>query len=187
MSKSKAKKIFRGQKEGEEVIAIFHKHWISFLKPFFIWLPFFIISVLGLWYQSRLGTGFLIIGFVIFVGSTSYLLYNYLVWRWDVYILTSQRVIDINQKTLFHRVVSEATLGNIQDTTYEIKGVWQTFFNYGRVNILTASTGANINFEDVSQPQHVMDLVAEAKDIFLKNDHEKGDVMEEKLENTLDL
>jgi len=168
MTNKKPKKHFRGQKDDERVISIFHKHWISFVKPIAIFLPFFVVSIAILFYQGQLGTGFLIVGFIIFVGAVSYLLYNYLIWNWDVYILTDQRVIDIDQKSLFHKVVSEANLNNIQDTTFETKGVWQTMFNYGKVNILTASSGANIEFENVDKPEHVMSVIAEAKDNYVE-------------------
>lgn len=158
------KKLFRGQRDDEEVIKVFHKHWISFIRPVAIFFPFFIISVIILYYQGVLGTGLLLFGYVIFLASLSYLLYNFVIWWWDVYILTNRRVIDFDQKTLFHRVVSEADLENIQDTTYEIKGLWQTVFNYGTVNILTASAGQNIKFKDVASPEHVQHVIISAKD-----------------------
>lgn len=180
MGDKKLKKHFRGQKDDERVISVFHKHWISFIKPIVIFLPFFVISLIILIYQSQLGVGFLMVGFVIFVGALSYLLYNYLIWNWDVYILTDQRVIDIDQKSLFHKVVSEASLNNIQDTTFETKGMWQTMFNYGKVNILTASSGANIEFEDVNKPEEVMGVIARAKDNYIEKIADGGEEDEEK-------
>ncbi len=164
IKKMNKKKYFRGQKEDELVLAVFHKHWISFVKPILLFLPFFIVSLVVLFYQQNIGNGFLLFGFIIFLASVTYLSHNFLIWWWDVYILTNKRVIDFDQKTLFHKVVSEADLNNIQDTTYEIKGLWQTIFNYGKVNILTASTGDNIDFEDVSHPQNVQDMIGAAKD-----------------------
>ena len=68
-------------------------------------------------------------------------------------------------------MVSEADLNNIQDTTYEIKGLWQTVFNYGQVNILTASSGDNIDFEDVAHPQTVQDMISAAKDKMIREGH----------------
>lgn len=159
----KKQKIFRGQKDDETVVAIFHKHWISFVKPLAVFVPLFALSLIILYYQSFLGTGFLIMGYVIFLVAISYLMYYFVLWWWDVYILTNKRVINFDQRTLFHKVVSEAELTNIQDTTYEIKGVWQTIFNYGQVNILTASSGDNIIFTDVAAPQLVQEIIIETK------------------------
>jgi hypothetical protein len=157
-------KIFNGQKEGEAVIEVYHKHWISFVRPVLIFLPFLVVSMIILYYQSVLGTAILTFGFAVLLVGLSYLFYHFLIWRWDVYILTSKRVINFDQRTLFHRVVSEAELVNIQDTTYEIKGIWQTIFNYGQVNILTASSGDNICFQDVATPQRVQEVIIKVKD-----------------------
>lgn len=158
------KKIFRGQKDGEKVVMMYHKHWFSFIKPVVIFLPIFLVSVAILYYQHLFGSGFLILGFVLFLLSVFYLLYNFLIWWKDVYILTNIRVIDCNQKTLFHKVVSEADLGNIQDTTYEIEGLWQTVLNYGQVKILTASAGQSICFQDVPNPEEIQQTVLRVKD-----------------------
>lgn len=159
----KKKLVFHGQRDDELVVAVFHKYWISFVKPVAIFLPIFGLSLVFLYYQGVLGTGFLVIGYILFLFAMSYLLYYFVLWRWDVYILTNKRVINFDQKTLFHRVVSEAELANIQDTTYEIKGIWQTIFNFGQVNILTASSGDNIIFKDVETPQAVQDLIIQTK------------------------
>ena len=168
MNMQKNHQKFRGQRQGEKVVAVFHKHWVSFVKPLVVFLPLFLLSMVILYYSGSLGSGFLILGYIIFLGATSYLLYYFVLWRWDVYILTSNRVINFDQKTLFHRVVSEAELANIQDTTYEIKGIWQTVFNFGQVNILTASSGDNIVFRDVASPQEIQDLIIQTKGAILK-------------------
>ncbi|HPH78590.1 MAG TPA: PH domain-containing protein [bacterium] len=155
---------FRGQKKGEQLVKVYFKHWISFVRPVLVFLPFLLVSMTILYYQALLGTLILSLGFLIFLVGLSYLTYHFLIWRWDVYILTNYRVINFDQRTLFHRVVSEAELVNVQDTTYEVKGIWQTIFNYGQVNILTASSGENICFRDVANPQMVQALIVSVKD-----------------------
>ncbi|MFA4931227.1 MAG: hypothetical protein WC570_05185 [Patescibacteria group bacterium] len=159
-----AKKIFRGQQEGEEVVAIFRKHWLSFLKSALIFVVLFIISVIILWYWQSAPIFLLVVGLVILLVAISYFTHSFLIWWWDVYLLTDRRVINFDQKSIFHHVVSEADLGNIQDTTYEIEGVWQTFFNYGRVRILTASNGQSIVFESVPSPHVVQEMIMQTKE-----------------------
>lgn len=158
------KKEFKGQQDGEKVVEIFRKHWFSFLKPALIFLVLFIISVVILWYWQSIPLILLIVGLVVLLVAISYFTHSFLLWWWDVYILTDRRVINFDQKSIFHRVVSEADLGNIQDTTYEIEGVWQTFFNYGRVKVLTASSGESVVFENVPEPHQVQEKIMQTKE-----------------------
>ncbi len=160
----KSKKVFQGQKDGEELIMIFRKHWFGIIKPICLFTLLFVVSVLILVYWFDI-TIMLIVGFVILLLAIFYFLYNYLLWWQDVYILTTQRVIDVDQKSLFHRVVSEAELKNIQDTNYEVEGFWRTMLNFGRVKILTASSGQSIVFEDISNPHKVQEMIIQAKDV----------------------
>ena len=168
---NKNKKQFPGQREDEVLIAVFRKHWFSFLKPVLIFVVLFCISIVILWFWLAIPLILLIVGFVLLLLAISYLLYSFLLWWWDIYILTNIRVINFDQKTLFHRVVSEAELMNIQDTTYEIEGIWQTVFNYGQVKILTASSGQSIVFEDVPAPHAIQDRILDIKNrVAVKSD-----------------
>ncbi len=157
------KKLFPGQKEGEELIMIYRKHWFGILKPVIVFVILFVLSVLILIYCNKI-TFLLISGLGILLVAIFYFLYHYLLWWQDIYILTDQRVIDIDQRSLFHRVVSEAELKNIQDTNYEVEGMWQTMLNFGRVKILTASSGQSIVFEDVFDPHRVQQTIIQIKD-----------------------
>lgn len=120
------------------------------------------VTMLSFW--VKLPLLFLIIGLVLLIIDTSYFAYNFLLWWNDVYILTNIRVIDIDQRSLFNKTVTEAELKNIQDITYEINGFWRTILNYGKVEILTASNGKSISFEDVLKPHEVQQLIIKTKD-----------------------
>lgn len=165
--KKKKKKYFKGQKDNEVVVALFRKHWLGFLKPIVVFMVFLLISLAILWLGWKFpGVPVVVamIGLMILIAAISYLVYNWLLWWNDVYLLTSIRVINFDQKSLFHRVVTEAELGNIQDITYEINGFWQTIFNFGSVEILTASNGKSIRFENVSRPHEVQEKIIGVKD-----------------------
>ncbi|MBU0647873.1 PH domain-containing protein [Patescibacteria group bacterium] len=161
---STQKRVFKGQKDDEEVVEVFRKHWFSFIRPILVFVVLLSISLIILWYWSMVPLLLLIVGFVVLLVAVSYLGHCFLLWWNDIYILTNRRVINFDQKSLFHRVVSEADLRNIQDSTYEVEGVWQTFLNYGQVKILTASMGESIVFEDVPDPHRIQGIILRAKD-----------------------
>lgn len=153
-------------KEEEKVIAIIRKHWASFLFPILktfliLVIPFFGISFL---FSSLPG----VIIFFIWVSiGLAYGLYQWLTWYFDSFIITDQRIININQKRLFVRSVSETSLANVQDVTYEVSGFLASLFDYGTVRVQTASSGSEIEIASVEKPKkiqkQIMDLHQKAK------------------------
>ena len=89
-------------------------------------------------------------------------LFQYFLDYWlDVFILTDKRILDINQKGLFNRTVSELRLYRTQDVTTEVKGFIHTIFDYGDVFIQTAGEKQRFVFEDVPHPNLVAKLILE--------------------------
>lgn len=86
-------------------------------------------------------------------------------WYLDVWILTNERIVDIEQKGLFNRHVSEFEFFRIQDVTVEAKGVFATLFNFGNIRIQTAGERVEFIFSQVSSPYSVKDrILKEAKE-----------------------
>ena len=56
----------------------------------------------------------------------------------DMWVITSERIIDIEQKGLFRREISEFMLDKVQDITVEIPDIMATLLKYGNINIQTA-------------------------------------------------
>ena len=55
-----------------------------------------------------------------------------------MWIITSERIMDIEQTGLFHRQISEFMLDKVQDITVEIPDMVATFLKYGNLVIQTA-------------------------------------------------
>lgn len=91
---------------------------------------------------------------------------NFLSWYFDLFIVTNHRVIDIDFNNLLNRHFAEADLSAIQDTSSSIKGVLGTFFNFGDVLIQTAGETNQINFEKIANPEKVIKLLKELRDLY---------------------
>lgn len=145
-------------KEGEEVIRVVRKHWASFIWPLFktfliLIIPFFLSFLL---FSNYIG----IIIFLVWISiGIAYGLYQWLCWYFDNFIITNQRIVNVNQKTIFSRIVSETGLSNIQDVTYEINGIFASVFNYGTVRVLTASSNESIEMSAIEKPKKVQELI----------------------------
>ena len=73
----------------------------------------------------------------------------------DVWIVTNDRIVDIEQFGLFSRTVSELDLFRIQDVTVDVHGFFPTMFHYGNLSVKTASTNLNIVFKNIPHPNKV--------------------------------
>ncbi len=89
--------------------------------------------------------------FVLVFGLTEFFDY-YL----DVWIVTNERIVDIQLKGLFARTISETRLYRVQDVTAEMKGIFATLFDYGTVHVQTAGATGRFTFEQMPDPDAVV-------------------------------
>ena len=153
---------FETQYDGEEVILLLRRHPITQLKwilvvllmvvaPLFLddfplidFLPFrFQFIVILMWYL------------MIF----AFILEKFLSWYFNVYIITDERVIDVDFYSLIYKEISDAEIENIEDVTVTQGGALQTIFNYGTVLIQTAAETPQFEFEDVPNPTLVAQVL----------------------------
>jgi hypothetical protein len=73
----------------------------------------------------------------------------------DILIITSKRIIDIDQKGLFSRNVATLMLSGVQDITIEIHGIIATFFGFGDINIQTAGEKREFVIKRIPHPAKV--------------------------------
>lgn len=105
-------------------------------------------------------------GRYIFVGSFvwylltfGYALGNFLYWFFNIYVVTNERVVDIDFLYLLYKRLSEAEIRKIQDISYTSGGILATIFDYGNVSIETAGESPNIEFEKVPHPEKVVECI----------------------------
>lgn len=101
---------------------------------------------------------------------TGFVLEQFLKWFFNVYILTDERIIDIDFLSLIYRSVSAAKIDNIEDTTASTGGFLASIFNYGTVTIQTAAEKREFEFANVPQPTKVTRLINE---LILEEEREK--------------
>lgn len=158
---------FEGQRSGEEVIEVWRRHPWVLAKPGFIVVAILLIIAAVLRFTGASGYSSLAIvaGLAIggWIGGTA-------LFKWwnGMYILTSERIIDVDQRNLFHRVVGELPIENIQDATYEVKGLLATFLNYGDVVVQTVGGNTVLTLEFVEAPYEVQQTVLDARNEFVK-------------------
>ncbi len=152
----------------ENTIIVIHRHWFDIIQNFFllIVMVFFLVSSYVVLpalfpiletalYQNLLAfaeSSFAMLILILF----------FLVWidyYFDVWVITNKRIINIEQKGLFSREVSELELDKIQDVSVSVLGIIPTFLNYGDVFIQTAGEKERFVFKKIANPYWIKDLI----------------------------
>lgn len=159
---------FETQEDTEKVILFLRQHLFVLFVPILITvlllivptLLFPIIPFLNL--PVRLPSGYLLVGtFAWYLATFGFALMSFLRWFFNIYIVTNERVVDIDFKFLLYKQFSEAKIGKIQDLTFRSGGIIAALFNYGDVMVETAGEVPNIEFDKVPRPEKVVQTISE--------------------------
>ncbi len=82
----------------------------------------------------------------------------------DIWIVTSERIINIEQHGLFARVASELNLTAVQDVTSEVHGIVNTLFDFGVVHVQTAAETTRFVFKQIHGPEIVKRQIIQLAD-----------------------
>lgn len=166
-------------KPDEKLILFVRRHWIVIIFEHLMFIAIGIIPVIIYYflegaYPLAIDPNGPFYAPIVLVATIFYLfiwmfLYNtYLDYYLDVWIVTNKRIINIEQKGLFNRVISEQTLDKVQDVTSIMKGFFPTFFTYGDVYIQTAAAKERFIFKQVDNPQIIAKKINELLPEYIK-------------------
>ncbi len=186
---------FKGQKPGEEILMVVHRHWFDILSQFFIifimLLMFFggfiFVPAFFPFFKESFGVNlffFLQNTFLIFTWMLFFLIW--IDYYFDVWIVTNERIVNIEQKGLFSREVSELELENIQDITVDVLGIIPTFLNYGELFVQTAAEKERFVFHNVPDPYTIKDSIMNLqKKVEKKESEDLGAVIRKEIHKEL--
>ena len=147
-------KYFADQFDDEEVLFIFRHHPIvmrkglvfGMLGPLIGVLPAAIHPAYGMSvFFEGLGAGALL-GLIIFFPY-------WIGWYFSIFIVTDQRFIQIKQKGLFTRSVSDLGLHQLQSVSYEVAGIQETLLGFG--TILMRTYVGDVTIHNVHHPARI--------------------------------
>ena len=156
---------FEIQDRDEEIILILRQHPITQVKSIFILLFSFLfvpslLKVSGLidFLPEKFRFAFYAFIFILFLGMT---FRSFLIWFFNVYIITDERIIDVDFLSMIYKNISTAKTENIEDVTKNTSGIMASLFDYGTIYIQTAAAKNEFEFEHVPHPAKVVKLLNE--------------------------
>jgi|GEM_PF-200468 len=161
---------FPGQDMNEEIVLFLRRHWFSFLGWIIIMFVMIIVPIVIYLTYGINGASlsqsdptyryYLILGagayylLVLAISLTAWI--NYYL---NVVIITDRRLVDVSQKGLFNRKISEQSLLRVQDVSARIIGLFQTFLNYGAIFVETAGDVPNFEMPSIPNPSKVANTI----------------------------
>lgn len=165
---------FEDQEENEQVVLVLRQHLITQVKPF----ASTILAALGIPFLLNL-SGFLgslpmnfQFAFQIFWICFIITLFirSFLLWFFNVYIITDERIIDVDFHSMIFRNISSAKIENIEDISSAAAGPLAAVFDFGTILVQTAGERTQFEFDAVPQPSKVSKLLNE---LILEEEREK--------------
>lgn len=161
----------------EKIELVVRRHWIVYV---IIWVYFLIWVFATVWifimFSFQAWVNLIIIAFWMFFS-----LFLYIEWlnhELDLFVITNNRVIWIEQISFLNRTVSECTLGQVQEVWSQTKWFFANIFNYWTVTIQTAWNASNFTMDFAPEPIESSRMIHNIVDYYRDNHISK--VTEEK-------
>lgn len=178
---TKSTQQFPGQRNDEHVIALLRRHWLIFVTVVVRLVGFNVLPIIVFaFFFYAIGWQLPTEGFWFVLGVLLTSLYYIIAWlgfyhafvdyHLDIWVLTDQRIINIEQRGLFDRIISELNISKVQDVTSETHGHLQTLLDYGNVYVQTAAEQQRFAFLQIPHPEEVARLVVRANDAAAKRE-----------------
>jgi membrane protein YdbS with pleckstrin-like domain len=154
---------FITQQEDEEIVLLLRAHpftnigWIL-LALLMLALPG-VIDAFGI--LSTVPVKFIFVGKLVwYLMVMMYVFEKFLYWYYSVFIVTNERLVDIDFVNLLWREVTYANLNHIEEPEMITGGFIRSLFQYGNVYVTTASEKPSLEALAVPWPQRVVDVIS---------------------------
>jgi len=149
----------------EKIVYVIRRHWITYIPTIFSFTFLAVLPVAVYYFLQQempetltdaYYRAILVLMLSVYELSVALFFYSsFLMYYLDLMIVTNDRLVQIQQKTLFSRSVSELDLYKIQDASSDITGVIPTMLGYGLLSIQTAGERANFVFQSVANVNEI--------------------------------
>ncbi len=135
----------------EKLVAVIRRHWIILimLKWYLLWFTLFNVLMFGVfWFQ-------LWISLIMIVFWMFFLIWLYIEWlnhELDIFIITDNRVIFVEQKSFLNRSKTECNLWQIQEVKSTTSWLLPNLLWYGGLRIVTAWSTDDLEMSFVPEP-----------------------------------
>jgi membrane protein YdbS with pleckstrin-like domain len=154
---------FVTQQDDEEIVLLLRAHPITnigwlLLSLVMLALPTVLMAT-GMF--SNVNFEFIFIGRLTwYLVILMYSFEKFLHWYYSVFIITNERLVDIDFYNLMFRIVTYANLNHIEEPASITGGFIRSMFKYGDIYVTTASEKPTVEALAVPYPDKVIDIIS---------------------------
>lgn len=158
---------FAEREEGEEILLLLRRHFITnipwlFTTLLLFLLPFFSPFILATFpFPLPQNSTIMLVWAFYYLVLFGFVIVKFTLWYFHVGLVTTQRLVDIDLHGILYRQISEAKNKNIEDVSYTQIGFVRSLFNYGDVFVQTAGAESNIEYDRTPRPSVVADIIGD--------------------------
>ncbi len=161
--------------EGEVIITRIRKHWVVYLQDFFLHAFGCLIFIICAYFLASRGAfggigttessyGAMVLTTFVLIFWTSFF-YAWTKDYFDVWHVTNEHIIAINQKEILNREESFMELTRIQDVSIEKNGFLATLLGYGKLRVQSAGNEQEFVMEHVAHVEMVAHKIMQLRDM----------------------
>jgi len=159
----------------EEVKDVIRQYTARLVAPFAVLALLYIFAFfffVPLWNLRLWSWNIDYVGRTIFFGSlifgAIYFLRAYVIWRGTMLIVTNQRIIDVDRRGFFDRIVSEVPYESLSDVSYRSKGIIEMTAGIGTITFQMYSGNENVCFDHMINPAALHKQILELRVAYLR-------------------
>lgn len=162
---------FASQEEDEIILLFLRAHFVTNIPWIFTTLVaaiipplLFILSQLLQVFPFHLPIGLTSVGvgfyYLILLG---YAFGKFVSWFYNIGVVTQKRIVDIDTSNILAHDTAAANFNELVDVKFIQRGFFQSFFNYGDIEIQTEARHANFEFTAAPHPTDVTDIISDLR------------------------
>jgi|SRR3989338_1326266 len=160
---------FQTQKHNELIILFLRAHLITNVSWLVLSLILITLPIIALIFLPKLGinfsassqtirfTGVYIFFYCLIVFS--YVFINFLHWFYNIFLVTTERIVDVDYSDIVMHNIASTNLNHIEDVNYTQSGFIPTLFNYGNLFVQTAGNERNFEALSISKPREATHII----------------------------
>lgn len=151
----------------EDIAFVIRRHWIVFtiLWLYTFWWIILTVTLFALWWFNLL---FCLIVIVFWMYFSIFIYIEWLNHELDIFIITNNRIIFIEQKSFLNRAKTECNLWQVQEVNSSTKWLLSNMLDYWILSIKTAWSTSNLEMwfvpNALNEARRVLNIVDEYRD-----------------------
>ena len=130
----------------EEVLMVVKRHWIVYIMLFIYFFSGVIVTFM-IFFFFWLNTWWYMLNIILWLILSIILYIEWLNHELDMYVVTNNRVIGLEQIAFLNRAVTECNLWQIQEVNSKAKWLFANIFNYWTLSIQTAGSKTTLKMD----------------------------------------